>query len=152
MVRANNPEFMTDRDLAVSTNIQASEISKKVDVLSTDVKGLLTKVVVAIIALAGGALGLKFVGSPFLTILGLYIGWIGMFFLAASILMWWKKLGWERIFVRSTFLTFLSISVMARTFIFHSGSELAPVWYGPTIDGLMGLLVVGLIVTIWREK
>lgn len=136
---------MTDRDILM-------KILTKVEESIRTVEGLLQKIILSLIAIAGATVGLKFIGSPLLTVVGLYIGWFALIFVGIGTFIWRKQVTLERFLVRLVFTVFIGVSVITRTFIFHSGEEPAPFWFAPTIDTLFGITAILLVVSMWRAS
>ncbi len=125
----------------------------KVDVLHKDIMGLMTKVVLGMIAMSLAAVGIKYAGTPLITDISFFLTWVAGFMSVGVLLKYWQRLNrWQYRMVWISFTVFLFYSVGCRTFVFKSGMEAAPWWYAPGIDFLMSWVSVSLIINIWKLK
>ena len=115
----------------------------------TEIGGLTTKVILALLGVIGATLGLKFVGSPASVIISIYFTWLAGLFLLGVSLVRWRYMDWGQRLLRGLFIAFLSGSAFTRTFIYEAGVEPAPQWYPFLVDVFLTLIAVALIISAW---
>ena len=135
---------LSDRDLLM-------RIVTLLESYNKHLQDLTVKLVMAILALAGASVGLKFVASPAPFVLATYVSLIGGMFLLGTTAALWRKLYWAARLNRVSFGLFMLFSAIVRIFVFEPGVEAAPTWYMPIIDGFFIFLGVSLIITVWRN-
>jgi len=140
-----NEERYTKVETELLTCLKSLEV--KVDSLNKNTQ----KTVFALIGVIAATIGVKFMGSPWYSILFTYVAlFAGAFCLAATIIEW-KKLYASTIAVRLGFMIFLFFSVGCRTFVFEA-TQGVPDWYTPVVDLFYVLLSVLLIISMVKER
>ncbi len=139
-----NEDRYTKVETEMLTCLKALET--KVDSLNKNTQ----KTVFALIGVIAATIGVKFMGSPWYSILFTYTALFAGAFCLAGTIFEWKKLYPLAIVVRLLFLTFLFFSVTCRTFIFEA-TQGVPSWFTPIVDIFYILLSVFFVLSIVKH-
>jgi len=129
------------------------EINEKLTAIQVGLNTLNTnmmRIVYSLIALIGATLGLKFIGSPVITVVTGYVAFFVSTYLLSSTIGLWRRLSRHLRILRLTFSTFIYFSVVVKEVIFVPGEGLAPFWFSPITDGFLILICILLLATTFR--
>lgn len=134
-----DPHRLSDRELAITTYSKLAELQHSIE-------GLLTKVFLGLLAIAGATIGVRFIGSPPYTVVAGYAGWGASVFLAGATLCTWRRITWWARIVRVVLTAFMLTSTITRTFVYHAGEEVAPQWFPVVID--LFFIVIAVVLSL----
>ena len=126
-------------------------LATSLDIYHKQIEGLMTKVFVGLMAVAGASIGVRFIGSPLITVISGYAVWFASAFLLGATVITWRRVdGWGRL-VRLILWAFMTTSITVRTFVYHAGEEVAPRWYPILVDVFFAVIAVVLVATVWTH-
>lgn len=110
------------------------------------------KMMYAMLGIIAATVGVKFIGTPPLTTIMVWLAWFALAFMIGTTVANRKKLPWRKIIVRVTFSFMLLFSVVCRTFVYQAGLDVSPVWFIPVIDAFYIAVCGALILSTWKSN
>lgn len=131
-----------------STIRKLTSIETKIDFLRQDYM----KIFLAMLGIIGASIGLKFIGSPFLTITATYLAIFSSIFVVGATIYRWNHMRASVKTLRIAFIIFVLYSVGMRTVVFESGVTLPPIWYAPSIDAFFVIICILMLIRSFHNE
>jgi uncharacterized membrane protein HdeD (DUF308 family) len=105
------------------------------------------RTIYALIGVIAATLGVKFMGSPWYSIVFTYSALFAGTFALVSTIWEWKRIPLFNKILRLSFLSLLFFSVTCRTFIFEATLGV-PDWYTPIVDIVFVIISVIFVISL----